>query len=159
MRKLGKKIVTCLVQEIAGRRERMRKRIFAMILIAFTGSAHGAERSNGNDLERHLAARWGQFTWRVSEKQRDGSENRQCYSIPEHRGAIVYWPSRHTLSFTLSQGDRRKTQTAVFRSKPEHEVTFEWNQIGETMGLSVDHKPSKKFKSVPAKNRQPVCPF
>ena len=117
-----------------------------------------AAKSESEMLSSRLAPGKGEVVWRFSEKNHDGTENRQCFTIP-HRGALVYWPSKHILSFTLSHGGFRKTLTSTFAPKSEHEVTFYWDQIAENMGLSVDGKPAKMRSTVPDRPWQLTCPF
>jgi hypothetical protein len=104
-------------------------------------NATGSKSQSQADLLQRLAYEKGEAVWRASEKNADGSEYRACFPIP-HNGGIVYWPSHRTLAFTLNQGGHHKTLTATFASKPEHEVVFYWDQISESMSVSVDGKPA-----------------
>ena len=121
-------------------------------------SCGNAGQSESDALGSRLAPGKGEVVWRVSEKRPGGTENRHCFTIP-HRGAVVYWPSRRTLSFTLSQGGYRKTLTSTFDSKSEHEVIFYWDQIAENIGLSVDGKPARERAAVPDTPWELSCPF
>jgi len=95
------------------------------------------------DLLERLAYEKGEAVWRVSETKAGGTQNLRCFPAP-HNGAVIFWPSHRTLSFSLNQGGHQKTLTATFVSKPEHEVKFYWDQISESIGLWVDGKPAGK---------------
>jgi hypothetical protein len=135
--------------------------ILATTAAALTACAKNSTDSNGQnqaELLQRLAYEKGEAVWRVAERKPDGSEYRVCLPTP-HNGGIVYSPSRGTLAFTLNQGGNHKTLTATYASKPEHEVVFYWDQISESMGVSVDGKPASS--RVVAEASQPwrlACP-
>ena len=145
-----------------------RKAIFIIVLAAAAltaceyGMPKNAADSKGqgeSEILQRLAYEKGEVVWRVREKNTDGSEYRSCFQVP-HNGGVIYWPSRHTLAFTLNQGGHHKTLTATYPPKPEHEVVFYWDQISESMSLSVDGKPADS--RVVADERRPwrlTCPF
>ena len=128
------------------------------LLIASLTLASCGNLGERESLRSRLAPGKGEVVWRISERTPYGTENRSCFDIA-HGGAITYWPSKHTISFTLSQNGQRKTLTSTFASKPEHEVVFYWNQTSENIGLSVDGKPAQEFKTGPAAREPLTCPF
>lgn len=136
----------------------MRKVVFAGVLLGLASCAASEERRDRERVITNLTPRYGEFIWRVSERRRDGRENRQCFEVP-HGGRVLYWPSKHTVAFGLTQGDSRKTFTAFIPVKRQHEIKFMWNQISETISLMVDGAPPQKFQTEPLSVKPVECPF
>ena len=136
----------------------MRILVLAAVSIGLTACGNTAQKGQ-TDLLQRLAYEKGEVVWRVRETNRDGSENRECFRTP-HNGGVVYWPSHHRLAFTLNQGALPKTMSVTFASKPEHEVTFYWDQISESMSVSVDGRAAQKREvGDGAGPWQLTCPF
>lgn len=117
-------------------------RFCLMIAALGLGGCHSAPTAD-TVLLKQLAYEKGEAIWQVSEKAPDGSENVRCFLTP-HKGAVVYWPSQHRLTFTLNQGGQFKTLTVMFPSRDDHKVRFFWNQISEMMDVRVDGIPAQR---------------
>lgn len=136
----------------------MQKLALLASLTILTSCGSHADSNEGEVLSRRLSPWKGDFKWHVSERRADGKENRQCFTVP-HGGMVLFWPSRHAVSFAQTQGSEYKTVTVSFASKPEHDIVFDWDRTAETLGLFVDRTPAQKYETVSSRTQRPSCPF